>query len=31
MDKLTRRGFLGLAGAAGVATGLAACAGTGST
>ncbi|MBK8867069.1 MAG: ABC transporter substrate-binding protein [Actinomycetales bacterium] len=30
MKDLTRRGFLGLAGAAGVAAGLAACAGTGS-
>lgn len=31
MEYLTRRGFFGLAGAAGVATGLAACAGTGGT
>ena len=30
MKDLTRRGFLGLAGAAGVAAGLAACAGSGS-
>lgn len=31
MNEITRRGFLGLAGATGVAAGLAACAGTGST
>lgn len=31
MDNLTRRGFLGLTGAAGVALGLSACAGTGSS
>ena len=31
MNDLTRRGFLGLAGAAGVAAGLAACAGSGSS